>query len=324
MTTKNKSQLKTLLKLGISIALIILLFQKVPIEKTISQLKDVEIKYFFAALLIMQLSVLLQSLRWKFLLLIPKEQKPKLKSFSYYIFLGYFFNLFLPTGMGGDIVKSYGLGKSISDLGKSASAIIIARILGLSALVILFWFGYVSIKIIPFEITSLMIFASIVIVLVIGWLLTSRLNLKFADTSSNKLISKVKSLINKTTDYKSHPNLVIKAFGYSFLIQVIVITTQYFLFKSILNDVSWIYFFAFIPVISLVTLIPISLYGVGLREWIMLELFTNIGGVPPEICLAAAFMSYLLAFSQASIGGVLLLISNFFGLDKIKGKLNNE
>jgi glycosyltransferase 2 family protein len=59
----------------------------------------------------------------------------------------------------------------------------------------------------------------------------------------------------------------------------------------------------FIPVVTLVSMIPISLNGMGLREYAFVALFTGIG-VPAESAVALGLLSSTVIILSSLPGGV--------------------
>jgi glycosyltransferase 2 family protein len=76
------------------------------------------------------------------------------------------------------------------------------------------------------------------------------------------------------------------------------------------------YSFGFMTVLSLysimqiVSLLPISINGIGVNEALIVFLFGTLG-VPAEISLGIAILSRLVMFGQTSIGGLI------YGFSKI-------
>jgi uncharacterized membrane protein YbhN (UPF0104 family) len=70
--------------------------------------------------------------------------------------------------------------------------------------------------------------------------------------------------------------------------------------------VPFIYFVVFVPVITLLTMIPITLSGTGLREYGYLTLFGGIGFAPAS-CVALALLSLVMMVLSAVPGGIVYI-----------------
>lgn len=66
-------------------------------------------------------------------------------------------------------------------------------------------------------------------------------------------------------------------------------------------------FFYFVPMISLATLLPVSLGGLGIREWTFVSLFTELG-VGRQIALAISLLTLLVKVGTSLIGAALYLL----------------
>ena len=80
---------------------------------------------------------------------------------------------------------------------------------------------------------------------------------------------------------------------------------QWLFFRAVGVEMPFLMVALCIPPITLLTMVPISLYGMGVREWATVGLFT-LSGFGATECLAASGPAYLLVFVQAAIGGLWL------------------
>ena len=53
-------------------------------------------------------------------------------------------------------------------------------------------------------------------------------------------------------------------------------------------------------------MLPISLNGIGVREWVIVTLYTGILGIPADKVLAGNLLGYILILFQAVQGGIVL------------------
>jgi len=97
------------------------------------------------------------------------------------------------------------------------------------------------------------------------------------------------------------------ALGISLVNQFIVILVSWIMALGLRLDVSLLYFLVFIPVITLISMIPISLNGMGLREYAFVSLFTAIG-VSREGAIALGLLSSAVLVVSAVPGGVVYVL----------------
>ncbi len=127
----NKN-ISILLRITISLSflgLLVWLFRK-DIPEIWGALKDVDAGFFLAAVLMNVLALVIVSFRLKMILSVQGLRLTIVES-SYLTFIGMFFNNFLPTSIGGDLVKAYYATKRSEKKLESFSAVFLDRLFGL-------------------------------------------------------------------------------------------------------------------------------------------------------------------------------------------------
>jgi len=64
--------------------------------------------------------------------------------------------------------------------------------------------------------------------------------------------------------------------------------------------------FAFISLVDLVRLMPISVGGLGVREWIVVVLFATVG-ISREQALTFSFLAFAPVYLNAAVGGIIYI-----------------
>jgi uncharacterized membrane protein YbhN (UPF0104 family) len=183
-------------------------------------------------------------------------------------FIGSFFNTFLPGRVGGDVIKTLYLYRDTGKGGTSIASVFMDRYMGLVAIVVIsliaFIGGYSYIKdteivwLIPL---ALSIF--LVVNFILWWVNWGKI--KFLNAFYVPLM-----------EYKTRKRIIYNALLLSLIIQVISILEVYLLSLSIGLKVPIIYFFIFVPIISVISAIPISIAGLGVRETGFTALFKMV------------------------------------------------
>ena len=102
----------------------------------------------------------------------------------------------------------------------------------------------------------------------------------------------------------------------SFAFQLSVICVVYLLALALHTSVSFFYFSAFVPLISLLEAIPISIYGLGLRDAGYVFFFGWAGMTDLQTrSLALLFLGITVCYSL--VGGIVYLV-RFFSADTVK------
>jgi uncharacterized protein (TIRG00374 family) len=141
-----KNGLKKLFTVGkclLSMILTVFILTKVDWGKAWSILSHSDFKFFLLVFLLHSFSFLLSSYKWLILL---REQNisRKLADLWMIYYIGFFFNNFLPTSVGGDVVRIVKTSRSKEEISGVGASIIAERLVGLVALLVLAFVGYFS------------------------------------------------------------------------------------------------------------------------------------------------------------------------------------
>lgn len=279
------------LKLLVSATLLYIFLSRVDINAVTKTLKQTEIPLFIAGFFIYISTIFISTKRWS--LFLPQGLK-YLKLVSLY-FVGSFFNTFLPGLVGGDAVKAFYLYRHIGKGGLSLASVFMDRYMGLSAMggiaLIAFIGGYSYIRQ-----TDIVWFITIFLC---AFLVASFILWK-VNWGKIKFLS---SFYAPLMDYKAKKEIIFKGLLLGFVVQCIAIITVYVLSLSIGLKVPIIYFFMFLPVISVASAIPISVAGLGIREAGFVLLFSKVGLTSAE-ALSLSLLVFTAMCGVNLIGGV--------------------
>jgi uncharacterized membrane protein YbhN (UPF0104 family) len=285
--------LKFAVKLLVSVSLIILVLWKFPVSEIISNLQNVKLGWFCAAFLFCELTIINQAFRWHYLLIVPKEQKPGFGTLLKYTAIGYFFNLFAPGGVGGDVYRSVALGRSI--IANNVASVFINKVSGLLALCLLFWIALPYSEQIPEQAVWFMAAVSL-------FLIGLCLFIIFNPFKKGK----IGEIAGKLREYRAYPFRLLSAVLGSLLMQLLIIFNQISLFYAVGIDVPLALVFVIVPVTILITTIPVSFNGIGVREWTMISL--TVASINSEQLLASMLLGYAIVIVQAVRGWIIFSI----------------
>ena len=269
-----------------------------PLTKVKNILQEASLLYFSLAVLLSLLGAFLQAVRWKYLLSKFNNNILSTLEFLRYIFVGHMFNLILPTGIGGDAVKSVMLGNKIQSLQNSFITIFLARSFGFFALLLFALFGFICFKnsnIFLFEFLNKNLHINnaayfILFVLALALILVA---LGFR----HKLYELINLLKNRIFNFTT----IFYTFILSLSIQGILILINYMFFNAVHVDIPIYAIFAYIPLVFFATMLPISIYGIGIREALMLLFFSPFSISSAQI-LSITILGYCMVIIQGVIG----------------------
>lgn len=298
----GRDKLLNLLKVCFSLGLLAFLLTQVGWQQTLETLGKARFPYLAAAFVLYLVGIVVRAYRWQILLSGLRIDIPLTKLTALY-FIGTFFNNILPTGIGGDVVRVYELSKQSKRPIESVGTVLLDRATGLLVLFLIalmaLLFSYQSIAPNVAAVILLLClgsWAGLGLVLRRDWL--ERWGLL-------RIMAKIKQL---REIYESVYACGLKAIGgalaISLVFNVLLIAVNYLIALSLGVEIPLWYFLLFVPLISFLLVLPISLSGLGVREGGYVYLFAQ-AGVPAPLALAMSLLFYALNVATGLIGGVL-------------------
>jgi uncharacterized membrane protein YbhN (UPF0104 family) len=312
---KNK-KVQSFLQLVLSLALLAWLISQVGPTTILDTLTGLDWGWYLPAFLLFQLNMIIRAYRW-YLLLSALDKRPPFLHLVYLYYLGFFFNNFIPSGFGGDVVKVLGLRQQYGRGTEALSSVLMDRFTGLLgsslvALAALAWSGGSSQwNLIDLPPLLIAVILAISAGIPAGFLLlrfTNPLDLVGSLLPPARLVTdhvKVRNLAGTIQRYP--PSALSKSLLTSLPFTLVLILTQYFIALSLSIDIPFALFALFVPLISLVNLIPVSFNGLGTREGAYLLLF-GPAGVPPGQAISLSLALYVIRVCTGLGGGLLYLL----------------
>ncbi len=306
-----KKRLLVIFKLSISVGLIFFLYRNTPISDIKHLLSGINVWYLPFIGLLLFTNTIISALKWRLFLKSDGISLP-LSGLTVSYMCGTFCNLFLPSNIGGDSYRVYDIARQSSDGVRSTASVFADRLSGFVALVILSLISsaYVaySYKTIAFVVLPAALF--VFFCLVLFFLLNQGPLRKLLQITGLEKIEAVNRISEKfllsMNCYGSDKRMIVQVMVLSFVFQFSVITVVYLMARSLGTDTAFYYFSAFVPLITLMEALPISIYGVGVRDVGYVFFFTQAGmGEIETRTLALFFM--IMAICYSLIGGIFFL-----------------
>ncbi|MBN1897258.1 MAG: flippase-like domain-containing protein [Spirochaetes bacterium] len=313
-TAKRKKLWLTIIRSIITVLLLYFIFRNIDFENTFKWIQRSNILYLSTAALFIVLFHILTTSRWRLTLAACHVHISYLRLLRFH-FISLFMQNFLPATIGQDLVKGFLAFKGNPKI-QVAVSIFMARLFGIFSLVLIANIAFLGFGTDNPSLIKLKTYANILLLVFILILLVL-FNNKFQFIvkrimSSDKMkLGFLKKLhivviLGKINLYKN-TRFFLLLFTVSFIIQIIFILGNYFIFLSIDQSIALFYFFLFIPVIVFIALLPISLNGLGIKEGLYYYFFKSL--VPsPDIIFAVILLDISLRLLFSFIGGVLLVI----------------
>ncbi len=268
---RGRKGLLTCLKIVTSGGLLLFLYHKTPLTELQQLFVNIDFRFFPLIIVLLFINTVLSALKWQILLRCDSVHLPLLSLTVTYL-IGSFYNLFLPSNIGGDSYRIYDVARQSNQTVRSAASVFADRFSGFLALVIL---GLLSSIIVAvrignplFFIGPLVIFCLLVIILLALYKQTPiRFFLALTRLDRIEMVTRVvEKFFLSFEKYGANRRVLGQVMLISFCFQFSVICVVYFLALSLHASVSFFYFSAFVPLITLMEALPISIYGLGIRD----------------------------------------------------------
>lgn len=308
--TGFKAVLSFFLRFGLSFILLAYVFSKIDIRKTVGAVKSADLTWLFYSLCVFIGIYFILLLRWMVLI---NALDLKVKNFDVVrlFFAGLFGNLFLPSAIGGDIIKIIGLCRNSDQKPKVVASILLDRLSGFAGIVIIgltaFTFGYQMINDFALLVSMIILtMGSIAVVLIL-------FNEKIYKTMIQifAVFPKFKeSLMQMHYDVmllKGRKEQGWKAIGLSCLTQVTLAIVFYFIAKGLHHELSFVYFLIFVPLLCVTASVP-SIGGLGAREAGAAYLFSK-AGMSTGIAVSMSLINFLFMIIVGILGGLYYVVT---------------
>jgi uncharacterized protein (TIRG00374 family) len=124
---------------------------------------------------------------------------------------------------------------------------------------------------------------------------------------AGKIREAIKDLHQEIHLFRHHKIALMNSLLFSMMIQAVSAITTFIIALSLGIKINIIYFFLFMPIIGIVTLLP-SVGGAGVREWAMVILFSN-AGVDKHLATGLSLINFSFILAYGAIGGLIYVFT---------------
>ncbi len=237
-----------------------------------------------AALGLVLLDRLLMAGRWLLLLrTLDRSQRPPLRAVLRVFFISTFFGNAVPGGVGSDVMRAYGLKRANVPGGASIASVLLDRLLGVLGLFLVMLAGLL----LPTTLLDDRAVRVGIIIVAAGCAaglatIYSRAAAAIAGALFDRLpIAKVRAvgtaMVAAVRAYATEHGVVAAVLAGSIAVQLLRVAQAYALGRAIGIDAGLVVYLALVPVILLLMLLPIGLYGLGPSQVAFPALFAPAG-----------------------------------------------
>lgn len=314
-----RDRLINVLRIVVSLGLLALVLWRVGWRETWETLRHADVRYLLAAWGLYLFSMVLRAYRWQVLLTIQRLKARLSKLVSLY-FIGTFFNTVLPTGIGGDVVRMYELSRHSSQGTESVSTVLVDRFCGFLVLFVMASLALpFSYRLIPPAVSAAIIVITVITLLLV-WMALNDTVWKWLQRLPllSRVLEKRRAQEFRASIRAYRTPAISKALLVSLAFNVLLMVLNYLVALAYGITISPWYFVVFVPIISFLLALPVSLSGLGVREGGYVLLFGQ-AGVPSSLALAMSLSVYAITVATGLVGGVLYASEGYRGLERGKG-----
>lgn len=286
-----------------------MIFQSIDISKIGKDLKAINIESLILLLAACWMGQLLCSERWR-LFATALKMPGSYRSFVQMYFTGMFFNIGLPSLIGGDFVKAYVLSRrSGQPMHLGLASVLQDRAVGLISLLI---YGSLAIILCPMRWKGLPLWvfyaacwgglAAGLGLLFKGERAYGRFLVADSKALSQRLLRKIAEFHQAMANSDMRSGTFLRIMFYSFMNSGLVLCIFQQATAASGHRVSIVQFSGLFPLVTLATMMPVTLGGLGVREWVYVEALAIVG-VPRSagLCISLATSALILACNAAGV-----------------------
>lgn len=293
----DRSKVVFYLRLAFGVLLLAVLFRMLDLHRLGLTLASVKPQLLALGLAAMMVNLLIKTYRWGFIL---RMQRPDMSfgQIARLNFLSLFLGSFLPTSLSYDMVRIYYVSQRAADPRVAISSIFADRIIGNFSIAMTATVVFAILNITGlFRVGPLLSFGIIIFLLVslaLPLVLWNSAVARGAATFLNRLTGRrifdgVQELSEYLLWYWRQAPLMSKALAIAFLNLAIAALEFYLIAQAFSAPVRIHYFLLFVPLVVLLSMLPLSIGGIGLVEAGLVLFFVNVG-MPAETCLSIALI----------------------------------
>ena len=266
----------------------------------------VEWRWVGVAVLLVLVDRALMAYRWVALLCtIESERRPPIGPLMRVFFVSTFVGTFLPASVGGDIVRSYSLARLNVDAGDAVASVLMDRLLGVASVFLMALAGLALARDLSENaaIVGGLIVAATACIATLVLIFSPRAAALASQAASWLPFAAVRrtgaGIVDSIRKYAAYPPQLIAVLACSLAVQALRVFQAFYLGRSLGIDAPLTAYFAFIPPILLIMLLPVTINGLGTSQAAFVWFFARAG-----VASAAAFALSVLFVALGIVGNL--------------------
>lgn len=300
----RRNRVRGLLQVAISAVLLAFILRQVQWSEVWDALRRMDGRWLLVAWLLFLAGIVVRARRWQVLLDALAVHRP-LRELTVWYLVGSFFNVVLPTGFGGDVVRAAELAQDTGRPARAVNSVIVDRYLGIMVLLAM---GLIAALVRPGLASPATLTAIAVLFgggLLAGWLLHRPWRNAWADRPGR--VGVVAGRLAKLADaFAVYDRRALgRGLVASLAFNLLQIGWNVALGWGLGLRLPLAAYLVFVPLTAVALLLP-AFGGLGVRELSYVGLFGQIG-VPAPTALALSLGVYIITVATGLLGGLVYL-----------------
>jgi uncharacterized protein (TIRG00374 family) len=307
-----KNVLKIVVRVGVSAVLLYFVLRSIDLASFWDRVRGMNAAWLLLALATFAITPSISAWRWHRLLRaqhIDVEQRRLIESF----WVSLFFNNFLPSNIGGDVVRIADTAPAAGSKTLATTVILVDRGLGLTALLLVAALGALAAALAGVHVPGARflwmaaaagVAATILVIAIpdlIGHALAPARALK-----KPWVTERAQRLEDAATKFRNAPAALAGAFGGAIVVQITLVAFYLLTAQGLSVPLPIFLGAVLIPVSMAVQMAPVSINGFGVREAVFAFFFRRFG-LPPDAAVALSLVSTGLMMGLSLVGGYMFL-----------------
>lgn len=305
-----KNTAKFILRIIISVCLLVFLFSKIDLHSIKTTFKNFNPVIYIFAVIILLVHQVLWAYAWKITL---EEKNAKFKFSAIYraVLTSYFFGTFLPSSLGPDIILTFNIGRSLSEKQHAPSSLLFIRIVNSAGILLV---SGIALMLLPQTLVIRHILILTWLLFLAVWIVYWIALHPFVRKIFEKILSKypryfhiIYKIFHSFSTFGMDKKALIRIWTASLGMAFLKVLIDYTIAYSLGIRIPYIWFLALIPSVSFISLLPVSIAGLGVREGAYVGLFAMLG-VSSAYSISISLTVFTLNILLCVIGGILYLV----------------
>ncbi len=286
------------------------LMQKEGFSDFMNSIKNASWKYLLISLLFVPIMDLVSAIKWYFIVRAKKIDVSYMRLFSYYV-VGRFFNMILPSNIGGDLIRIHLLARDTGRLAESAAIVFVERVTGLITLVLATIAAlFAAAGIFPeLWLRWSVLVAGIGLVTLMAGLILDGIYFPVAGMFSRihpffqKILLKLGKMRGGIKSISADKSIMLAAFINSIIFYVFAVLNAWISILVFDAEVPLMTMIIAVPIIMFIMNIPVSIGNLGIMEFAFTAVLAAFG-VSPSVALSLAILMRLKSYLSAGVGAI--------------------